>query len=320
MANVLIISEHHKGKLKKSTLNSITFGRKAAEKVGGKLYLLVIGYCVKDIADQLTVFGADKIYLVDDCALSHYTAQSWAGITAEAAQISGSQIIGICAGTTGKDFMPRVAAKLNAGMSSAVIDFDGTFFTREMWAGHAVAEIEIKTDIKCVTIQHTAFDPAHPVGRQTPVERISVPVPESDIFFVEMQETVNDRPDLIEANIVIAGGRGMKSRENFKLLEDLADIFGAAVGATRSAVDAGWAPNDLQIGQTGKIVAPDLYFAVGLSGAAQHTAGMKNSKIIVAINKDEDAPIFRVADYGLVGDLFYVVPVLTKAIKNDSAV
>jgi electron transfer flavoprotein alpha subunit len=317
MASICIVAEHQKGKLKKATLNSISFGREAAEKLGAELHLLVIGNGVTGIADELKSFGATKIHLADDSGLEHYTAETWGYVTAEVARACDAKIVGMSAGTTGKDLMPRVAAKLEAGMASGIISFDGECFTREMWAGNAVATVEVQTNIKVVTIQGTAFDAAEPSGGDTPVEPVNVSLPDTRTRFIEMHETISDRPDLTEANVVISGGRGMKSGENFTLLEDFADIFGAAVGATRAAVDAGWVSNDLQVGQTGKIVAPELYLAIGLSGAMQHTAGMKNSKVIVAINKDEEAPIFNVADFGIVGDLFKIMPELTEAIKKE---
>ncbi|MBW2366999.1 MAG: electron transfer flavoprotein subunit alpha/FixB family protein [Deltaproteobacteria bacterium] len=317
MASICIVAEHQSGRLKKATFNTITFGREAADKLGAELHLLVIGYGVAGIADELKSFGAMKIHLADEPELKNYTAETWGHVIAEVAKTCDAKIIGMNAGTTGKDVMPRVAAKLGAGMASGVLSFDGECFTREMWAGNAVATVEIKTDIKVVTIQSTAFDEAKASDSDTPVSSATVSIPETKSRFIEMHEAKNDRPDLTEANVVVSGGRGLKSGENFKLLEEFADIFSAAVGATRAAVDAGWVSNDLQVGQTGKIVAPSLYLAVGLSGSLQHTAGMKSSKVIVAINKDEEAPIFEVADFGLVADLFKAMPELTSAIKKE---
>jgi electron transfer flavoprotein alpha subunit len=317
MASICIVAEHQKGKLKKSTLNSISFGREAAEKLGVELHLLVIGHDVAGIADELKGYGAAKIHLVEDSTLEHYTAETWGHVTAEVAKACDATIVGMNAGTTGKDLMPRVAVKLEAGMASGILGFDGECFTREMWAGNAVAMVEVNTDIKVVTIQSAAFDAAEPSGGDTPVASLSVSIPETKTHFIELHETRSDRPDLTEANVVISGGRGLKSGENFKMIETFAELFGAAIGATRAAVDAGWVSNDLQVGQTGKIIAPELYVAIGLSGSMQHIAGMKNSKVIVAINKDEEAPIFQVTDYGLVADLFKVMPELTEAIKKE---
>jgi electron transfer flavoprotein alpha subunit len=319
MASICIVAEHHRGVLKKATLNTITFGKETAEKLGAEFHLLVIGHDVAGIADELKSFGAVKIHLADDPELKNYIAETWGHVIAEVAKTCDAKIIGMNAGTTGKDVMPRVAAKLGAGMASGVLSFDGSCFTREMWAGNTVATVEINTDIKVVTIQSTAFDEANSSDSDAPVLPVTVSIPETKSRFIEMNETKSDRPDLTEANVVVSGGRGLKSGENFKLLEEFADIFGAAVGATRAAVDAGWVSNDLQVGQTGKIVAPSLYLAVGLSGSIQHTAGMKSSKIIVAINKDEEAPIFQVADFGLVEDLFKALPALTSAIKKEKS-
>lgn len=317
MASICIVAEYKKEKLTRATLSSIAFGKKAAEKLEAELHILVIGDGVTGITDKLKPYGAAKIHLADKPELKYYTAETWGQVIAEVAKSCDAKIVGMNAGTTGKDVMPRVAAKLGAGMASGIIGYDGTCFTREMWAGNAVATVKIKTDIQVVTIQSTAFDEAQPVGSDTPVSPVIVSLSQTKCRFIEMRETQNSRPDLDEANIIVSGGRGLKNGENFKLLEEFADIFGAAIGATRSAVDAGWVSNDLQVGQTGKIVAPSLYLAVGLSGALQHLAGMKNSKVIVAINKDEEAPIFQVADYGLVEDLFKAMPALTKAVKKE---
>ena len=228
MASICIVAEHQKGKLKKATLNSISFGRQAADKLGAELHLLVIGNGVAGIADELKGFGAAKIHMADDPALEHYNAETWGHVSAEVARLCGANIIGMSAGTTGKDLMPRVAAKLEAGMASGIIGFDGECFTREMWAGNAVVTVEVQTDIKVVTIQGTAFDPVEPSGGDTPVESVSISIPETKTRFIEMHETISDRPDLTEANVVISGGRGMKSQENFTLLDNFADIFGVA--------------------------------------------------------------------------------------------
>ena len=317
MESICVIAEHREGKLRKSTFHAISFGREAAEKLGAALHIIVIGHGVAGIAEKLKGFGAAKIYLADHPVLEKYSAESWGAVTADVVRKCRGKIVGMSAGTTGKDLMPRVAAMLEAGMASGIIGFDGKYFSREMWSGSAVVEVEIKTDITAVTIQQSAFEPAEPLGGDTPVYAVNVFVPESKTRFIEMHEAISDRPDLAEAKVIISGGRGLKSRENFKLLEDFAAILGAAVGATRSAVDAGWVSNDLQVGQTGKIVAPDLYLAVGLSGAMQHTAGMKNSRVIVAVNKDAEAPIFQIADFGIVGDLFKIMPQLTEVIKKE---
>ena len=319
MSSVCIIIEHQNGKLKKSSLNAITFGRDAAEKLGADLCLIVIGNEVSNVINELKGLGASKILVAEDPALTNYTAETWGFAAAEASKHAEAVIVGMCSGTTGKDMIPRVAVKLNAGMGSDVIGFDGANFQRGMWAGNVLATVEIKTPVKAVTIQPTAFGPAEPVGGDTMVEKFNVTLPKTRTRFVEMRETVSERPDPTEARVVVTGGRGVNGADNFKILEKLADIFAGAVGATRAAVDAGWMPNDLQIGQTGKIVAPDLYVAVGLSGSIQHQAGMKNSKVIVAINKDEEAPIFQIADFGVVADLFKAVPEMIDVLEKNDA-
>lgn len=317
MSSVCIIAEHQNGKLKKSTLNTITFGKEAAEKIGCDFCLGLIGHNISGVVDELKQFGASKIIIADNTGLENYTAESWSHAASEIARKCEAVLVGIASGTTGKDMMPRVAVKLGAGMGSDVVGFDGECFTRGMWAGNALATIEIATPVKAVTIQATAFGVAEPVGSETPVESVNISLPPAKTRFIEMRETVSERPDPTEASVVVTGGRGVNGAENFKVIERLADVFGGAVGATRAAVDAGWVPNDLQIGQTGKMVAPDLYIAAGLSGSIQHQAGMKNSKVIVAINKDEEAPIFQIADFGIVADLFKVIPEMSELLEKE---
>lgn len=319
MSSVLIVVEHNKQKFKMVTLKALTFARQAAEKLNTQLNLLVIGHEVETVAKQLQPYGVNTIYFVEDPAYKNYTAETWGHVTAEVAKQSDAVLIGMNTGTTGRDLMPRVAAKLNAGMVTDLIDFDGDLFVREMWAGNVRAFIEVTTPITVASIQGTAFGVAEPGGNESSITRLEIPVPKTKTRFVEMRETVSDRPDPTEAKVVVSGGRGMKGPENFKLIEDLTDLFNGAVGASRAAVDAGWISNDFQVGQTGKTVAPDLYIAAGISGAIQHLAGMKNSKVIVAINKDEEAPIFQISDFGLVADLFKVLPELTIALRKELA-
>ncbi len=317
MSSVCIVGEHQNGKLKKSTLNAITFGKDAAQKLGAELCVVVIGHNIASVSDELKSFGAGKVIVADDPSLENYTAESWGYAAAEAAKKCDAVLVGMASGTTGKDMMPRVAVKLDAGMGSDVVGFDGEFFTRGMWAGNALATIGIATPVKVVTIQATAFGAAEAGGEAAAIESMDISMPQTKTRFVEMRETVSERPDPTEASVVISGGRGVNGAENFKIIERLADVFGGAVGATRAAVDAGWVPNDLQIGQTGKMVAPDLYVAAGLSGSIQHQAGMKNSKVIVAINKDEEAPIFQIADFGIVADLFKVIPEMSDILEKE---
>ena len=315
MADVLLVVEHQAGKLRNNTLNALTFARQAAEATGGRVHLLIIAGDTAALAEELAGYGAAKIWLAEDPALADYTAEAWAPVVAQAMELSGATLAAMSSGTTGKDLMPRVAVKLKAGLASDVVGLDGPDFIRPVWAGSALARVAVVTPVKVVTVQPTAFELAQPSGGQTPVEKMSLSQPPVKTRFVELKSTVSQRPDLTEAKMIASGGRGLDGPENFRLLEELADLFGGAVGSTRAAVDAGWAPNDLQVGQTGKIVAPELYIAVGLSGSTQHQAGMKNSRVIVAINTDEDAPIFEIADYGLVADLFEAVPELTAQLK-----
>jgi electron transfer flavoprotein alpha subunit len=317
MPSILIVAEHQKQKLKNATLNALTFARQLAEKLNAQLNLLVIGSGVGGVADQLKPYGADAIYLVDDPAFANYVAETWGHAVAEVASQSNAVFVGMNSGTTGRDLMPRAAAKLGAGMVTDLIGFEGQCYIREMWAGNAQVTLEVTTPVAVATIQGTAFAAAEPAGKESTISTLQIPAPKTKTRFVEMRETRSDRPDPTEARVVVSGGRGMKGPENFKLIEQLTDLFKGAVGASRAAVDAGWISNDFQVGQTGKTVAPDLYIAVGISGAIQHQAGMKNSKIIVAINKDEEAPIFQIADYGLVADLFKAVPELTESLNKE---
>jgi electron transfer flavoprotein alpha subunit len=317
MSTVCIVAEHHKGEIKKATLKAISFGKEAAEKIGAELHLIVIGHKISGLAEQLKGYGASKILIADNEAFADYNAETWSYVVTEAAKICDAEIVGINSGTTGKDFMPRVAVKLEAGMASDVVGFDGECFSRSMWAGNVLASAQINTRIKVVTVLTTAFSEAVEVDAETPVEALEISVPQTKSRFIEMIEAQRERPDPTEARVVVTGGRGLKSAENFTLIEQLTDLFEGAVGATRAAVDSGWVNNDLQVGQTGKIVAPDLYIAVGVSGAIQHQAGMKGSNVIVAINKDEEAPIFQIADFGIVADLFKAVPEMIELLQAE---
>jgi electron transfer flavoprotein alpha subunit len=313
MGNVLVFAEHQHHKFPKTTQVAITAGKEAARKAGGECYAAVFGKGIDDLANELADYGMKKVFAVDDPALEHYLADAHAAALTQLVKDKGVDIVVATATALGKDLLPRVAALLGAGMASEILAFndDGTF-QRPMYAGNATATVAIEGTHKVVSLRATAFDPAAKGGKGE-VEKLSVAIDASAkaMQFVSFSETKSDRPVLTEARVIVAGGRGLKSAENFKtVLEPLVDTLGAAMGASRAAVDAGFVPNDLQVGQTGKVVAPALYIAVGISGAIQHLAGMKDSKVIVAINKDEEAPIFQVADYGLVADLFKAVPEL----------
>jgi electron transfer flavoprotein alpha subunit len=320
MSNVLVIAEHAGGALRKSTLAVIDFAQKAAAKVGGGYDICVVGSQAGTVGAQLTGYGAGKVYTVEGPAFEKYTAQAFAHAIMEVTNAAGATVVAAVASSFGKDCMPRVAVKLGAGMASDIIGLGaggGLTYLRPMWAGNVIGEVEVATAKHVVTVRAAEFDVAQEQGSSSPVEAFAASFDAATLKqqVVSFKPTVSARPDLGEAAVVVAGGRGLKSKENFGLIYDLADTLGAAVGATRAAVDAEFIENDYQIGQTGKIIAPDLYIGLGISGAIQHLAGMKASKVIVAINKDEEAPIFSVADYGLVADLFKVAPELTEKIK-----
>jgi electron transfer flavoprotein alpha subunit len=319
MSNVLVFAEHQHNKFSKNALVAVSAGLELAAKTGGKCHAAVLGTGVEDLAKELAEFGVDGVYAVDHPALEHYVADAYAQAVSGLAKDKDCDIVVATATAAGKDLMPRVAVRLEAGIASEIVGIndDGTF-QRPMYAGNAIATIAIESQRKVVTVRATAFDAAAKRGTAE-TEKITPEIDSSTLKmkFVAFNETTSDRPVLTEARIVVSGGRGLKSGENFTtVLEPLVDAMGAAMGASRAAVDAGFVPNDLQVGQTGKVVAPELYIAVGISGAIQHLAGMKDSKVIVAINKDEEAPIFQVADYGLVGDLFKVVPELKEEIEK----
>ena len=311
--SVLVLAEHDNETLKPATLNTIT----AAGELGEVVVLVAGSGCRAAAEAAASVNGVAKVLLADDGALEHGIAENLAPLVVKAADGYGHVLAP--ATTFGKNLMPRVAALLDVTQISeitAVIDADT--FVRPIYAGNALATVKSSDSIKAVTVRATAFEAAAPQGGSGTIEEISGAEESGLTTFVSQELTKSERPELTSANIVISGGRGMQSGENFHLLESIADMLGAAVGASRAAVDAGFVPNDYQVGQTGKVVAPDLYVAVGISGAIQHLAGMKDSKVIVAINKDEDAPIFQVADYGLVADLFDVLPELASELDKQA--
>ncbi len=315
--NVLIVAEQVNGALRKATLHAVSAGREIARRTGGKLHLALLGKGVGKVADELAAYGAD-VHVADAPVLEHALAEAYAPVVAEIAKAVQATFVGAAATAFGKDLLPRVAAKLGAGMATEVLGLGGdgatVTFRRPMWAGNVLAEVEIATAVKVFTIRPTEFPAAAKEGKGA-VQPAPVAVDAAALKtrHAGFKEVKSERPELTEARAVVAGGRGTKG--DFKPIEALADELGAAVGASRAAVDAGWVPNDWQVGQTGKVVAPELYVAAGISGAIQHLAGMKGSKVIVAVNKDPEAPIFQVADYGVVGDLFKVLPELTAKVK-----
>jgi electron transfer flavoprotein alpha subunit len=319
MSNVLVVAEHLHGKFPKTTLVGVTAAKTLADKAGGKAIGVVLGKGVDALASELASYGIDVV-AVDGPQFEHYLADTYTAAIAEVATQKGAEDIVATATAVGKDLMPRLAARLGAAMVSDISGIvDATTFVRPMWAGNLFATVKAEAAPRVISVRGTAFEPAAKGGAGS-VEKASPSAGEGKTTFVEFAETKSDRPVLTEASIVCSGGRGLKNGENFTTyLEPLCDALGAAMGASRAAVDAGFVPNDLQVGQTGKVVAPSLYIAVGISGAIQHLAGMKDSKVIVAINKDEEAPIFQVADYGLVADLFKAVPELTEEVKKLKA-
>jgi electron transfer flavoprotein alpha subunit len=310
--SVLIIAEHDNATLKPATLHTVT----AAQKIGGDIHILVAGQGVDGAAAAAAkVAGVSKVLKADDAAYAHQLAENVAKLIVSLAP-SYSHVLA-AATVNGKNFMPRAAALLDVQQISEISGVESAdTFVRPTYAGNAMTTVQSSDKIKIVTVRATAFDLAPAEGGSAAIESAAGTGDTGLSKFIGQEVQKTERPELTSARVVVSGGRGMQNGENFKLLEAVADKLNAAVGASRAAVDAGFVPNDYQVGQTGKIVAPDLYIAVGISGAIQHLAGMKDSKVIVAINKDEDAPIFQVADYGLVADLFQAVPELTQALEK----
>ncbi|RTE86223.1 MULTISPECIES: electron transfer flavoprotein subunit alpha/FixB family protein [Gammaproteobacteria] len=309
--SILVVAEHDNNALNPATLKTIT----AAKAMGSDVHVLVAGEGCEAVAQESAkVDGVAKVLCADNAAYGHFLAENMSALVA--AKAEGYSHIVAPATTTGKNFMPRVAALLDVNQVSDIIAVESEdTFKRPIYAGNAIATVRSTESVKVITVRATAFDAASAEGGSASVEAITDAFASDKVSFVSEALAESERPDLTAASVVISGGRGMQNGDNFKLLEGIADKLGAAIGASRAAVDAGFVPNDMQVGQTGKIVAPELYIAVGISGAIQHLAGMKDSKVIVAINKDEEAPIFQVADYGLVGDLFEVLPELEKALS-----
>ncbi len=308
--NILVIAEHDNNELKSSTLNTIT----AAHKLSADIDVLVAGSELAEVSKQAAAIENIKsVISVDDPIYKNFLAEDFGNLVAS----MGDQYSYILAPATtfGKNFLPRVAAKLDVQQISDIISIESEdTFKRPIYAGSCIATVKSSDPIKVISVRTTAFDAANVTDAEVSIESKDSQNSMGNATFVKDELAESDRPELTAAEIIVSGGRALGSSENFQIIESLADKLGAAVGASRAAVDAGYVPNDYQVGQTGKIVAPSLYIAVGISGAIQHLAGMKDSKVIVAINKDEDAPIFQVADYGLVGDLFEAIPELTDSI------
>jgi electron transfer flavoprotein alpha subunit len=303
---VLVVAEHDNEALKSATLHAVT----AAQAIGGDLHIVVAGSGCRGVAEaSAKIKGVAKVLLAEHADYAHLLAEDLAALIVGLAK-DYSHVLAP-ATTFGKNLMPRVAALLDVAQISDISQVvSPDTFVRPIYAGNALATVQSSDPIRVITVRSTAFSAAAAEGGAAAIETMAAPGSAGLSRFVGAELARSERPELTSARIVISGGRGMQSGENFKLLEKVADRLGAAVGASRAAVDAGFVPNDYQVGQTGKVVAPELYIAVGISGAIQHLAGMKDSKVIVAINKDEEAPIFQIADYGLVGDLFQIVPAL----------
>ena len=320
MSATLVVAELFGGQVRKATYSAINF----AKQVGSPFTVLAIGAGAAAAAKDLTAFGAQKVITIDDPSLANYTVERFAPSVAAVAKSGGFDVVAVTASAFGKDLAPRLAAKLSAGYAPDIngVKLDGgkRHYRRQQFSGNVFSWLEIATPLSVVSVRQTEFPPAEASGGASPVEAAAKAPDDAAagrVEFLKLETTKSERPDLGEARVVVSGGRSLK--EQFKqVLEPLADAFNAALGASRAACDAGYAPPELQVGQTGRTVAPQLYIAVGISGAIQHIAGMKGSKTIVAINKDPDAPIFQIADYGLVADLFVAVPELVKELKSQT--
>lgn len=318
MARILVLAEQQFGKLTKASFCAVNAARQLVALIGGDFDIAVAGNGIDAVAAQLTGYGAGAVHQLEHEALDGYTAQAYAQAFAGAVQTTGATYV-VSAGTSiGKDLTPRIAARLNAGMASDVVALSahggGVAYKRPMWAGNVLGLVKINSAVQVLTVRPTEFPVAEATGGASAVKKSAAAIDTGSLRmkFVGLDKVESSRPELTDASVIVSGGRGLKEAANFKLVENLADTLGGAVGASRAVVDSGWVPNDWQVGQTGKVVAPKLYIAVGISGAIQHLAGMKGSKTIVAINKDSEAPIFQVADYGIVADLFGIVPELTQ--------
>ena len=320
MGSILVYLQQSEDSISKASLAAITVARSLKEKWGkAGMHALVLGKNAQAVAEKARAYGFEKILWSEDSSLEKFTPAHYALAAKAACEAHGVDTLVAAATSSGKDFLPCVAAHLDAGQASDIIavNDDGSL-KRPMYAGNVIADVELLSDNKVISVRATAFDAAAEAGEAGALEEVrfdASAAPQEEVQSYDLAES--ERPELTDASVVVSGGRALASEENFeKYIFPLADAFGAAVGASRAAVDSGYAPNDWQVGQTGKVVAPELYIAVGISGAIQHLAGMKDSKVIVAINKDPDAPIYEIADLGLVADLFEVVEPLTEKVKN----
>ena len=314
--SILVIAEHNNIEVKSSTLNTIN----AASKLGSEIEVLVLGSNIENISKEISSYQhVSKVIFIDSEKFENAIAENIEPVILSLAE-KYSHILAP-ATTFGKNVMPRVAVKLDVAQISDIVNIESEdTFIRPIYAGNALATVKSKDTKKVITVRPTSFDVVAKEGGSGVVEQINFDIAEIKVEFIDREESKSDRPELSTARIVVSGGRGLQSAENFKLISDIADKLNAAIGASRAAVDAGYVSNDYQVGQTGKVVVPDLYIAVGISGAIQHLAGMKESKIIVAINKDEEAPIFNIADYGLTADLFEALPALSTELDKLNSI
>jgi len=321
MSNILVFAEQREGKLKSYALEAISEGSRLAGKAGGSLSVCVLGSNLADLSTTISRYGADKILMADDPGLAVYSPGAYAKLLQDALQISAAEVVLLSSSAMGREVSALLAAKLNASLLSDVVatvwEGDHLVVTRPVYAGKAFLKVAAKKAPVIVTLRPNVFAAEEKSGSGA-IENLTVAVSDADarVTVTETSMKASSRPELTEASIIVSGGRGMGGPENYKIIEELADTLGAAVGASRAAVDAGWRPHADQVGQTGKTVSPNLYIACGISGAIQHLAGMNSSKCIVAINTDPEAPIFKIANYGIVADLFDVVPALNAAAKD----
>lgn len=323
MGNVLIFAEHQEGKVKKSAYELVSKGAELASKIGGQVEAVLVGSASDAAAQELAQYGARKVYILENAALDKYNTLAFVKVVADLVKQLQPEILIASASPVGKDFFPRLAARLDTGLASDAIalsiDADGKLLaTHPIYSGKALVDIKIpNSKPQMALVRANSLGAGAPqAGASAEVIKVAADVGELKAPMKELVKGASNKADLTEAEIIVSGGRAMKEAANFKILNELADVIGATVGASRAAVDSGYAPHDMQVGQTGKVVNPKLYIACGISGAIQHLAGMRTSKVIVAINKDPEAPIFTKADYGIVGDLFQVVPLLTQEFKK----
>jgi len=318
---IMVFAEQRENKFKKSAFEVVSAANTLAKESGSELVAVVIGDQVKAIASSLGAYGASRVIAAENPKLRQYSTTAFANIVSEIALKEKAEILLLPASAMGKDLAPRIAVKLDAGLASdcTALKWENSelIATRPVYAGKALVDVKITSARKVVTLRPNVFSADQADGKEAAVETAEFTLSDAEYSTMVKETTQSSgRIDVAEADIIVSGGRGLKGPENFKLIEELAGVLGAAVGASRAVVDAGWRPHDEQVGQTGKTVSPSLYIAVGISGAIQHLAGMSSSKYIVAINKDKDAPIFQLADYGIVGDAFEIIPVFTKEVRT----